>query len=207
MTLEEQQAKYDAEIAALQAKVSEVIGANKKLSSDLKAAKGQEISQADFDRIELENDTLKAQLKEESKARAATVKDLETVSGQLKAESEAANRSFLDAQLTDALSKAGVVDPDNLAVLRTVFATQAKVTFDGKERKAAIGDKDISTAIAEYPALAKFIPPTQNGGNITHLNGGGGSSDVKIMKNSDFSQLNPKESAAFFASGGRVVDD
>ena len=197
-----------AEIEELKAAVAALSANNKKLTHELKQSKGQEISQADFDRIESENDTLKKQLHEESKARAATVKELETVSGQLKAESEAANKSFLDAQLTDALSKAGVIDPDNLAVLRTVFATQAQVTFDGKERKAAIGDTDIAAAIAAYPALAKFIPPVQNGGNNgTRNSGGGGSSDAKTMKNSDFSQLTPKDSAAFFASGGRVVDD
>ena len=172
VTPEEQQ----AEIEELKAAVAALSANNKKLTHELKQSKGQEISQSDFDRIETERDELKKQLHEESKARAATVKELEAVSGQLKAESEAANRSFLDAQLTDALSKAGVIDPDNLSVLRTVFATQATVSFDGKERKAVIGDTDISAAIAAYPALAKFIPPVQNGGNITHLNGGGGGS-------------------------------
>lgn len=205
MTPEELQAKHDAEIEKLNAKISEVIGINKQLKA--KISEGKQIDPRDYEQLEAERDALKAKLEAETKARAQTVKELETVSNQLKAESEAANKSFLDAQLTDALSKAGVVDPDNLDVLRTKFAGQAVVTFDGKERKAAIGDKPIADAIKEYPALAKFIPATPNGGGKVNGNNGGGSSDVKTMKNSDFAQLTPKESEAFFASGGRVVDD
>ena len=111
------------------------------------------------------------------------------------------------ATAKEALIEAGVTNAAYIKVLSRDLANQATVeTVDGK-RIVKIGDKSILDVFKADPDSPHYIAAVANGGNIIHLNGGGGSSDTKTMKNSDFSQLNPKDSAAFFASGGRVVDD
>ena len=202
-TPEEQQ----TEIEELKAAVEVLSANNKKLTHELKQSKGQEISQAEFDRIETERDELKKQLHEESKARAATVKELEAVQKQLETETNLTHTELKETAALKAAMAAGVVDVDMAADLAFQYAARSTVEIVDGKRVVKVGDLSIDDAVKAHHSINKYIPATQNGGNNGTRNSGGGSSDVKTMKNSDFSQLTHKDSAAFFASGGRVVDD
>lgn len=164
---------------------------NRELLAELKTAKkGQEIKpeeldklQAKIDGLENENDQLVKQVKEQAKAFDKSQNDLQ-------AENAFTSKLLLDNGLTEALVKAGVSAPF-LPAVKAMLSAQAKVVADGENRKAMIGEKDLTTFIAEFAASDEgkhyIQAPNNTGGGA---NGGkDGKTDVDISKLSPAQKL------------------
>ena len=205
MTLEEQQAKHDAEIEKLNAKITEVIGINRQLKAKL--SEGTQIDPRDYAELEKELSETKAKLTAADKAQSAALKDLESVKAQLETETKLTHTELKEAAALKAAMAAGVVDGEMAADLAFIYSAKATVELVDGKRVVKVGDLSIDEAVKAHPSINKYIPATPNGGGKVNGNNGGGSPETKTMKNSDFSQLSPKETRAFYDAGGRVVDD
>lgn len=157
---------------------------NDKLLADLREArKSREINPEEHQKLVEQLEAVQAELDTEranvKKATADMTKQLETVTKQLASETAHTHKLLVETGLTDALVKAGV-DAAYMPILKTHFATQAKVVADGDVRKAVIGDKALQDHIlTDWVASDEakhYIPAKKNGGggsggNVNHDSG------------------------------------
>ena len=134
----EVQAAIDAAVetatSGLKTKNQELLDKNKKLM------KGQEIDPQTVVDLEAQIDKLQSDLAVSQKSAKESVKTLETLQGQLKAETGFTQKLLIDNGLTDELVKNGVA-PQFLPAVKAMFAGQAQIVAEGDTRTAKIGDK------------------------------------------------------------------
>ena len=121
----EVQAAIDAAVetatSGLKTKNQELLDKNKKLM------KGQEIDPQTVVDLEAQIDKLQSDLAVSQKSAKESVKTLETLQGQLKAETGFTQKLLIDNGLTDELVKNGVA-PQFLPSVKAMFAGQAQTT-------------------------------------------------------------------------------
>lgn len=170
------QAIIDAEKSALQAKNQELIDKNKKLM------KGQEIDPQTVVDLEAQIDKLQADLSVSQKSAKESVKTLETLQTQLKAETGFTQKLLIDNGLTDELVKNGVA-PQFLPAVKAMFAGQAQIVAEGDTRTAKIGDKSVSDFVKEWAASddgKHFVKAPENGGGGSHGSGNGTNQQIPL---------------------------
>ena len=170
------QAIIDAEKSALQAKNQELIDKNKKLM------KGQEIDPQTVVDLEAQIDKLQADFSVSQKSAKESVKTLETLQGQLKAETGFTQKLLIDNGLTDELVKNGVA-PQFLPAVKAMFAGQAQIVAEGDTRTAKIGDKSVSDFVKEWAASddgKHFVKAPENSGGGSQGSGNGTNNQIPL---------------------------
>ena len=170
------QAIIDAEKSALQAKNQELIDKNKKLM------KGQEIDPQTVVDLEAQIDKLQSDLAVSQKSGKESVKTLETLQGQLKAETGFTQKLLIDNGLTDELVKNGVA-PQFLPAVKAMFAGQAQIVVEGDTRTAKIGDKSVSDFVKEWAASddgKHFVKAPENSGGGSQGSGNGTNQQIPL---------------------------
>lgn len=197
------------EIAALQESIAKLEANNARLTSELRKAerKGVDITPEKLAQVEAERDNLQSDLTASQKSAKESVKTLETLQGQLKAETGFTQKLLIDNGLTDELVKNGVA-PQFLAATKAMFAGQAQIVAEGDTRIAKIGEKSVSDFVKEWAASddgKHFVTAPNNSGGGSQ--GGKGSENGQKTINRDaFDTKSHAERAEFFKSGGAVVN-
>lgn len=134
------------------ASIESLSAKNRELLAELKAAKakarGAEIDPAEHEAVIAERDALAEKL---SKAEKGAKADAERAAAALAEKDGALSRHLIDAGLSDALAKAGVL-PQLMDGARAMLRAGAAVKADAGVYGAFIGDKPLAQAVAEWAA-------------------------------------------------------
>lgn len=193
------------DVDGLKSKIEELIGDNKKLKAD--ARKAKEVDPAEVERLHSEVEELTGKLTAAEKLAGEATKAREKAEKALEAESGFTQKLLIQDGIKTALIANGVKDEDFIDTLAARFAKDAKVTVDGEDRKALIGDKPVADHIKEWAASdsgKKFVaaPANSGGGAQGGDNKGGG----KTTTRQAFDAMDQGARAAFAKEGGTVVD-
>jgi hypothetical protein len=176
----EVQAAIDAAVEAatsgLKTKNQELLDKNKKLM------KGQEIDPQTVVDLEAQVDKLQGELSASQKSAKESVKTLETLQGQLKAETGFTQKLLIDNGLTDELVKNGVA-PQFLPAVKAMFAGQAQIVAEGDTRTAKIGDKSVSDFVKEWAVSddgKHFVKAPENSGGGSQGSGNGTNQQIPL---------------------------
>ena len=176
----EVQAAIDAAVetatSGLKTKNQELLDKNKKLM------KGQEIDPQTVVDLEAQIDKLQSDLAVSQKSAKESVKTLETLQTQLKAETGFTQKLLIDNGLTDELVKNGVA-PQFLPAVKAMFAGQAQIVAEGDTRTAKIGDKSVSDFVKEWAASddgKHFVKAPENGGGGSQGSGNGTNQQIPL---------------------------
>jgi hypothetical protein len=176
----EVQAAIDAAVetatSGLKTKNQELLDKNKKLM------KGQEIDPQTVVDLEAQIDKLQSDLAVSQKSGKESVKTLETLQGQLKAETGFTQKLLIDNGLTDELVKNGVA-PQFLPAVKAMFAGQAQIVAEGDTRTAKIGDKSVSDFVKEWAASddgKHFVKAPENSGGGSQGSGNGTTQQIPL---------------------------
>jgi hypothetical protein len=176
----EVQAAIDAAVEAatsgLKTKNQELLDKNKKLM------KGQEIDPQTVVDLEAQVDKLQGELSASQKSAKESVKTLETLQGQLKAETGFTQKLLIDNGLTDELVKNGVA-PQFLPAVKAMFAGQAQIVAEGDTRTAKIGDKSVSDFVKAWAASddgKHFVKAPENSGGGSQGSGNGTTNQIPL---------------------------
>ena len=176
----EVQAAIDAAVetatSGLKTKNQELLDKNKKLM------KGQEIDPQTVVDLEAQIDKLQSDLAVSQKSAKESVKTLETLQGQLKAETGFTQKLLIDNGLTDELVKNGVA-PQFLPAVKAMFAGQAQIVAEGDTRTAKIGDKSVSDFVKEWAASddgKHFVKAPENSGGGSQGSGNGTNQQIPL---------------------------
>lgn len=203
------QADLDKAIAdaktGLEAKNTELLDEVKKIKAELR--KTQEINPADLERLEAENDKLKADLAAAQKQAKDATTAAEKATKALEAESGFTSKLLIQDGLKSALLAAGVKDEDFLDTLTAKFSNGATVAIEGDARKAMIGDKSVADFVKEWAgtdAGKKFVSaPVNSGGGA---GGGSGGGTGKTVDRATFDGMSQAERMTFTKEGGRIAE-
>ncbi len=200
-------AAIEAAKTALDTKNKELLDDLKKVKADLR--KTQEINPADLERLESENDKLKADLATAQKTAKEAVTASEKATKALEAEQGVTHKLIAENGLVAELTKAGVTDPDYLEMAKMAHIGKIKIVTEGDERKAMYGDKPVADAIKEWAATdagKKVVAAPVNSGGGGQGNNGGSGGTGKTMTRTAFDALDQGSRAGFVKEGGKVVD-
>jgi hypothetical protein len=162
-------AAVEAATSGLKTKNQELLDKNKRLM------KGQEIDPQTVVDLEAQVDKLQGELSASQKSAKESVKTLETLQGQLKAETGFTQKLLIDNGLTDELVKNGVA-PQFLPAVKAMFAGQAQIVAEGDTRTAKIGDKSVSDFVKEWAVSddgKHFVKAPENSGGGSQGSGNG----------------------------------
>lgn len=149
-------------------KRDELLGEVKKLR------KGQQIDPADMERIEAERDQYKQQATEAQKLAKKAAADAEAATKKATDLEGSFNNTLRDAQLTEALTKAGVTNPVHLKYAKAELASKLQVVTEGDARVVKAGDKELGSYITEWAGSDEgkhFVAAPDASGGGAH-NGG-----------------------------------
>jgi hypothetical protein len=176
----EVQAAIDAAVEAatsgLKTKNQELLDKNKKLM------KGQEIDPQTVVDLEAQVDKLQGELSASQKSAKDSAKTLETLQGQLKAETGFTQKLLIDNGLTDELVKNGVA-PQFLPAVKAMFAGQAQIVAEGDTRTAKIGDKSVSDFVKAWAVSddgKHFVKAPENSGGGSQGSGNGTTNQIPL---------------------------
>lgn len=197
------QAAVDAATEGLATKNRELLGEVKKLK------RGVEIDPAEFEALESQIDTLKADLNKAQKEAKTFAKQAEDSTKALESESGFTRSLLIEQGLTAELVSAGVKNPAHLKAALAMLKSDAQVVQDGDKRVAKIGDKAIKDYVKEWAAGddgKHFITADQNsGGGASGGGGGGGASPT--MTRSAFDSLSPMAKASAMKAGTKLTEN
>ena len=197
------QAAVDSATEGLATKNRELLGEVKKLK------RGVEIDPAEFEALESQIDTLKAELTKAQREAKTFAKQAEDSTKALESESGFTRSLLIEQGLTAELVSAGVKNPAHLKAALAMLKSDAQVVQDGDRRVAKIGDKAIKDYVKEWAAGddgKHFITADQNsGGGASGGGGGGGASPT--MTRSAFDSLSPMAKASAMKAGTKLTEN
>ena len=181
---------------------------NAELLSELKEAKkGRQIDPSTVEKLEARIDELDLALAGANKAAKTATAQAEKAVKALETESAFTQKLLIDNGLGDALVKANVNNATHLKAARAMLRGDVKIVVDGENRKAMIGDKELTTYITEWAGSEEgkqFVAAPNNAGGGAQ--GGGSATGVVTMKRAAFDATDPASKNAFLKGGGKLVD-
>lgn len=191
---------------AIAAKNSELLDDLKKVKADLRSK--SEINPADLEKLESENDKLKADLSAAQKAAKEATTIAEKATKAIESEQGAARQYAIEAELSKSVSSLKVV-PELAAGFLALHRSNVKADIvDGKYVVTSADGKSLDDYFKESmtPEIAKHwtAAPVNSGGGGQGNNGGGASG--KTVDSTAFNAMPSKDRATFMADGGAVVD-
>lgn len=179
-------AKIEESVSRLEAKNEEVIGENRKLKQQVRAA--GEITPETLQAAEDRADKAEAKIAELDKSVKTLTGERDKAVKALEAETGFTSKLLVQDGLKSALIANGVKDEDFIDTLSAKFALGAQVVTEGDARVAKIGDKSISDHIKEWAASdagKKFVEaPNNSGGGAGGGKGGQGDAVNPFAKES-----------------------
>lgn len=208
----------DAEVkAAIKAAVDEAVAEetrslkaqNYELVGQLRQLKkGQQVNPDEHARIERELEEVQSKLTESKKALKSAQGESEKYKKAYETETQVAHRLLVENGLTDALTKAGVVNPVHLKAAKAMLAGQVQLVAEGENRIAKVGDKALGDYVGEWAKGDEgkhFVAAQQNGGGGA-TGGAGKGGNAKTMTRTAFDGLDAVAKSKFIADGGSVTD-
>lgn len=192
--------------AAIEAKNKELLDDLKKVKADLRSK--SEINPADMEKLESENEKLRADLTAAQKAAKDAATASEKAAKALEAETGFTRKLLAENGVVAALTAAGVTDPAYLEAAKALHLGNVQIVAEGETRKAMYGDKALDEAIKEWAGGdvgKKFVAAPLNGGGGSQGGGGAGGA-AKTMDRDSFGKLRPQEQSAFVKEGGKITE-
>jgi hypothetical protein len=182
----------NSEIEELKAAVDALSAKNRELLGELKTvkakARGADIDPNEFAALQSANEELLAKLTKVERESGKTIEGLQKT---LQTKDTTLQSYLIDNGLSDALLKANV-RPELMPAVKAMLRANAKLTDEGGQYKAILGDKPLSDAVLEWAATDEgkhFVAaPANAGGGASGGNSGGNSIQPKGNLGGDKSQ-------------------
>lgn len=174
---------FKAQLDELKEKLEATERSNNGLKADLAKAKakarGADIDPDEYAKLQTENEDLKFNF---TKAQKDLAKQTETLTSQLKEKDSALTQYLIDSQLTDSLSKVGVL-PQFMDATKSLLKSQATIRNDNGSYQALMGEKSIADAVKEWAVSdnGKYFvkaPDNTGGGSSGSGNGNAPTQDM-----------------------------
>lgn len=174
---------FKAQLDELKEKLEATERSNNGLKADLAKAKakarGADIDPDEYAKLQSENEDLKFNF---TKAQKDLAKQTDTLTSQLKEKDSALTQYLIDSQLTDSLSKVGVL-PQFMDATKSLLKSQATIRNDNGSYQALMGEKSISDAVKEWAVSdnGKYFvkaPDNTGGGSSGSGNGNAPTQDM-----------------------------
>jgi hypothetical protein len=190
----------DEAVAGLKAKNAELIARNKKLQA------GATVDPAEFSALEAERDDWKAKANEAAKALGKAQKLADEATKRAADIDASYGNAMRDAQLTEALSKAGVT-PALLKAAKARLSPELQVVDENGTRVVKAGDKSVFDHITEWAGSEEgkhFIaaPDTRGGG----AHGARPDKNATSVSRAAFEGMSTDQRMAHIKSNGVVTD-
>lgn len=167
---------FKAQLDELKEKLEATERSNNGLKADLAKAKakarGADIDPDEYAKLQTENEDLKFNF---TKAQKDLAKQTDTLTSQLKEKDSALTQYLIDSQLTDSLSKVGVL-PQFMDATKSLLKSQATIRNDNGSYQALMGEKSISDAVKEWAVSENgkyFVKAPDNTGGGSSGSGNG----------------------------------
>jgi hypothetical protein len=172
-----------------------------------KLRKNQEIKPEQLEDLENQIETYKAKLTESEKQAKFIAGEADKVKKLYEAESGYTNNLLVENGLNEALVKEGIAK-QFLPAVKSMLKGQVQVKVEGNERKAVIGEKNLSDFVSEWSKSEEgkhFIAaPSNSGGGSS--GGGDAKGTGKTMPRSQFDGISSGEKNLFLKDGGKIID-
>lgn len=174
---------FKAQLDELKEKLEATERSNNGLKADLAKAKakarGADIDPDEYAKLQTENEDLKFNF---TKVQKDLAKQADTLTSQLKEKDSALTQYLIDSQLTDSLSKVGVL-PQFMDATKSLLKSQATIRNDNGSYQALMGEKSISDAVKEWAVSdnGKYFvkaPDNTGGGSSGSGNGNAPTQDM-----------------------------
>lgn len=174
---------FKAQLDELKEKLEATERSNNGLKADLAKAKakarGADIDPDEYAKLQTENEDLKFNF---TKVQKDLAKQTDTLTSQLKEKDSALTQYLIDSQLTDSLSKVGVL-PQFMDATKSLLKSQATIRNDNGSYQALMGEKSISDAVKEWAVSdnGKYFvkaPDNTGGGSSGSGNGNAPTQDM-----------------------------
>ena len=139
-------AAIDEAVEGLKIKNKELIDKNNKLK------RGQEIDPQTVIDLESQLDAVKGELTKAQKDAKEAIKNAETATKALQAESGFTQKLLVDNGLVSELTKHGVTNPVHLKAAQAMLRSGVQIVADGENRTAKFGDKPLADYVKEWAA-------------------------------------------------------
>lgn len=204
------QADIDKAIAdaktGLEAKNTELLDEVKKIKAELR--KTQEINPADLERLEAENEKLKADLTAAQKQAKDATTAAEKATKALEAESGFTHKLLVENGLREQLAANNVTDPIYQKAAMAMLASGVQIAAEGDTRVAKVGDKALADFVKEWAGTDEgkrlVSAPNNSGGGAP--GGGGAGGTGKTVDRATFDGMSQPERMAFTKEGGKVTE-
>lgn len=167
---------FKAQLDELKEKLEATERSNNGLKADLAKAKakarGADIDPDEYAKLQTENEDLKFNF---TKVQKDLAKQTDTLTSQLKEKDSALTQYLIDSQLTDSLSKVGVL-PQFMDATKSLLKSQATIRNDNGSYQALMGDKSIADAVKEWSVSENgkyFVKAPDNTGGGSSGSGNG----------------------------------
>lgn len=174
---------FKAQLDELKEKLEATERSNNGLKADLAKAKakarGADIDPDEYAKLQTENEDLKFNF---TKVQKDLAKQADTLTSQLKEKDSALTQYLIDSQLTDSLSKVGVL-PQFMDATKSLLKSQATIRNDNGSYQALMGEKSIADAVKEWAVSdnGKYFvkaPDNTGGGSTGSGNGNAPTQDM-----------------------------
>lgn len=174
---------FKAQLDELREKLEATERSNNGLKADLAKAKakarGADIDPDEYAKLQTENEDLKFNF---TKVQKDLAKQADTLTSQLKEKDSALTQYLIDSQLTDSLSKVGVL-PQFMDATKSLLKSQATIRNDNGSYQALMGEKSIADAVKEWAVSdnGKYFvkaPDNTGGGSTGSGNGNAPTQDM-----------------------------
>lgn len=167
---------FKAQLDELKEKLEATERSNNGLKADLAKAKakakGADIDPDEYAKLQTENEDLKFNF---TKVQKDLAKQTDTLTSQLKEKDSALTQYLIDSQLTDSLSKVGVL-PQFMDATKSLLKSQATIRNDNGSYQALMGEKSIADAVKEWAVSENgkyFVKAPDNTGGGSSGSGNG----------------------------------
>lgn len=174
---------FKAQLDELKEKLEATERSNNGLKADLAKAKakarGADIDPDEYAKLQTENEDLKFNF---TKVQKDLAKQADTLTNQLKEKDSALTQYLIDSQLTDSLSKVGVL-PQFMDATKSLLKSQATIRNENGSYLALMGEKSIADAVKEWAVSdnGKYFvkaPDNTGGGSSGSGNGNAPTQDM-----------------------------
>ena len=199
MTLDINEPEVKAAIdSAIEDAVSGLKAKNIDLAARLeKARKGKEIDPDDHNALVARADKLESDLQALQKENKTLKTEYDKTKKAHETESAFTQKLLVDNGLVGELTKANITNPTLLKAAKEMLKSQVALVIDGENRKAMVGEKELSAFVTEWAASEEgkhFVSAPANSGGGAPLGGKGGSGvDVSKLSPMEKMELGRKE--------------
>lgn len=175
--------------AAIDAAIEDAVSGLKAKNIDLaarleKARKGKEIDPDDHNALVARADKLESDLQAAQKENKTLKTEYDKTKKAHETESAFTQKLLVDNGLVGELTKANITNPVLLKAAKEMLKSQVALVIDGDNRKAMVGDKELSAFVEEWAASDEgkhFVTAQANSGGGAPLGTGKAGGDMSKL--------------------------